>query len=332
MKGKIALEEHFAFEGTLQGPEYLRGKAAVCPSLRQQLTDLHEERIGRMDKGGIEYSILSLHAPACQGMTNRKEAAALARWANDYLAEQVAKHPERLGGWATLPMVDPDAASEELIRCVKQLGFKGALVNGFSYDRSSPDGMVYYDEPQYWPFWEELEKLDSVFYLHPRDPLPAQQAPYRGHPWLLGAAWAYGVETGTHALRLICSGLFDKYPKLKIFLGHLGEGLSFHMWRTDHSVARDPRGIKIKKKPSEYWHSNFYVTTSGNFTSLSLATAIREIGVERIMFAVDYPYERVEEATEWFDSAPLGETDRYHIGRGNAVRILRLPEAKGAAQ
>jgi predicted TIM-barrel fold metal-dependent hydrolase len=336
MQGKIALEEHFAFEGTLAGAEFLHGKSAFWPILRRQLLDLHEERIAKMDALGIEYAILSLNAPTAQAMTNKQEAIDLCRRANDYLAEQVAKRPDRLGGFATLPMLDAEAATAELIRSVKDLGFKGGLTNGFSHQVGNPESAVYYDEKQYWPFFEQVEKLDCIFYMHPRDPTASQQLMYTGHPWLLTAAWAFGVETGTHTLRLICSGLFDHYPKLKVLVGHLGEGLTFHRWRIDHCVARDPRGISIKKKPSEYLHSNFYFTTSGNFTDLSLQNAVQEMGADRILFSADYPYEKMEEAAEWFDRAPIGENDRMKIGRTNAIKLLDLKlgtgKGKGAAR
>lgn len=324
MQGKIALEEHFAFEGTLAGAEFLHGKSAFWPVLRRQLLDLHEERIAKMDALGIEYAILTLNAPTVQLMTNVKEAVDLCRRANDYLAEQIARRPDRFGGFATLPMLDADAATVELTRCVKDLGFHGGLVNGFSHKPGNPDSAVYYDEKQYWPFFEQVQKLDVVFYMHPRDPIPSQQLMYTGHPWLLTAAWAFGVETATHVLRLICSGLFDQCPNLKIGVGHLGEGLTFHRWRVDHCVARDPRGINLKKKPSEYLHSNFCFTTSGNFTTQSLQNAIAEMGADRILFSADYPYEKMEEAAEWFDAAAIGENDRLKIGRTNAIKLLNL--------
>jgi predicted TIM-barrel fold metal-dependent hydrolase len=328
MQGKITIEEHFAFEGTLAGAEFLHGKSQFWPILKRQLVDLHEERIEKMDKLGIEFAILSLNAPAVQAMTNKKEAVELARRANDYLAEQVAKRPDRYAGFATLPMLDPEASAREFTRCVCELGFKGALVNGFAHKEGVEQSAVYYDEPQYWPFWEQVEKLDVPFYLHPRDPITSQQHMYNGHPWLLTAAWAFGVETGTHALRLMCSGLFDKYPNLKIIIGHLGEGLTFSMWRVDHATRRDPRGIKALKKPSEYFRTNFYLSTSGNFHTLSLQSALAEIGADHMLFACDYPYEKMEQAAEWFDTASISENDRLKIGRTNALSLFKLGEKK----
>lgn len=328
MQGKITIEEHFAFEGTIAGAEFLHGKSQFWPVLKRQLVDLHEERIEKMDKLGIEFAILSLNAPAVQAMTNKKDALELSRRANNYLAEQVAKRPDRFAAFATLPMLDPDASAKELTRCVKELGFKGALINGFSHKEGIEQSAVYYDELQYWPFWEQVEKLDVPFYLHPRDPITSQQLLYNGHPWLLTAAWAFGVETGTHALRLMCSGVFDKYPNLKIIMGHLGEGLTFSLWRVDHATRRDPRGIKALKKPSEYFRSNFYLTTSGNFHTLSLQSTLMEMGADRIMFSCDYPYEKMEQAAEWFDAASIGETDKLKIGRLNAMNLFKLGEKK----
>ncbi len=330
MQGKIALEEHFAFEGTIGDAEFLHGKSSIWPTLRRHLMDIQEERIAKMDKLGIEVQVLSLNAPAVQAMTNTGHAVELARRANDFLAEQIVKRPDRFAGFATLPLQDPEASTRELSRCVTELGFKGALLNGFSHEPGNPESAVHYDLPQYWDFWSVVENLGVPFYLHPRDPIPSQQLLYSRHPWLLTAAWAFGVETATHALRLICSGLFDKYPKLKILIGHLGEGLPFSMWRVDHRTGMDPRGITIKKRPSEYFRSNFWLTTSGNFHTLSLLDAILEVGADHLVFACDYPYESMEEAANWFDAADINESVRLKIGRTNAMNLLNLGQPKSA--
>ena len=188
--------------------------------------DLHGRRIRLMDEHGIEMMLLSLNAPAVQAIPDPKKANEIARKANDYLAEQVAKRPDRFQALAALPMQDPDMAARELERCVKEMGFIGALVNGFS-QVGDPNTIVYYDMKQYWPFWATMEKLDVPFYLHPRNPLPQHAKIYEGHSWLMGPSWAFGQETAVHALRLMGSGLFDAYPKLNIILGHMGEGLPF---------------------------------------------------------------------------------------------------------
>ena len=245
MEGKIALEEHFALEETLKDDLY-KVWFPAWDDMRRRLLDLHDLRLTEMDKHGIEYSVLSLHNPAVQGVPDAKKAIQLARKANDLLAETVARSPNRFGGFAALPMQDPDAAIVELTRCVKELGFKGANVNGFS-EVGSPGAVVYLDDARYETFWAAVEKLDVPFYLHPRDPV-SREAIYEGHPWFRGSAWAFGAETSLHALRLMGSGLFDRYPGLNVILGHLGEGLPYMIWRVDHRIARTPRGIPARKR------------------------------------------------------------------------------------
>jgi 2,3-dihydroxybenzoate decarboxylase len=324
MDRKIALEEHFALEETLQDSLYSVWFPA-WPDMRRRLLDLHDLRLPEMDKHGIELSIMSLHNPAVQGVPEASKAIELARRANDVLAEAVAKRPDRFAGFAALPMQDPDAATVELKRCVKDLGFKGANVNGFS-EVGAPGAVVYLDDARYLSFWAEVEKLNVPFYVHPRDPV-SREAIYEGHPWFRGSAWAFQAETSLHALRLMASGLFDRYPGLNIILGHLGEGLPYSIWRVDHRISRTPRGIPAKKKLAEYLRSNFYITTSGNFRTQTLVDAMLEVGSDRILFSVDYPFEDCIEAAEWFDQASISETDRLKIGRTNAVALFRLAEA-----
>jgi 2,3-dihydroxybenzoate decarboxylase len=206
-----------------------------------------------------------------------------------------------------------------------ELGFRGALANGFS-QVGDANTAVYYDLKRYWPFWGTVQQLDVPFYLHPRNPLPAWSRIYDGHPWLLGASWAFGVETATHALRLMGSGLFDEYPRLQIILGHLGEGLPYSMWRIDNHNAylNMPNSCPAKRKMSEYFCSNFHLTTAGNFRTQSLIDAIVEIGADRILFSADWPFESMADAAIWFDSASISEPDRVKIGRTNALRLFKL--------
>ena len=324
MKGKIGLEEHFALPDTAVNP---RGTYAesTWAELKGRLLELHGERLALMDKHGIEMMVVSLNAPAVQAIPDPKKAVEVARRANDALAEQIAKRPDRFQGLAALAMQDPDAAIKELERCVKQLGFKGALVNGFS-QVNAPDNAVYYDLPQYRPFWAAVERLDVPFYLHPRSPLPRDARLYAGHPWLMGAAWAFGNETAVHALRLMGSGLFDEHPRLAIVLGHLGEGLPYGLWRIDNcnAGAQKTDGNRAKKKIAEYVRSNFYVTTSGNFSTQALIHAILQIGADHVMFSVDWPFEDIDRAAVWFDDADISENDRLKIGRTNAARLFKL--------
>jgi gamma-resorcylate decarboxylase len=324
MKGKIGLEEHFAVPDTALNP---RGTYAesTWAELKGRLLDLHGERLALMDKHGIEMMVVSLNAPAVQAIPDPKAAVALARRANDALAEQIATRPDRFQGLAALAMQDSDAAINELERCVKQLGFKGALVNGFS-QINDPDNAVYYDLPQYRPFWAAVERLGVPFYLHPRSPLPRDARLYAGHPWLMGAAWAFGNETAVHALRLMGSGLFDEHPRLAIVLGHLGEGIPYGLWRIDNcnAGAQKTDGNRANKPIAEYVHSNFYVTTSGNFSTQALIHAILQIGADHVMFSVDWPFEEIDRAAVWFDAADISENDRRKIGRTNASRLFKL--------
>ena len=322
MIGKIALEEHFALEETLEDSQ----KYAVSGSwnhLQRRLLDLGDERLAEMDRHGIERAILSLNSPAVQAVFDSRRAIEIARRSNDILAEAIARHPGRFAGFAALPMQDPAAGVAELTRTVRELGFKGALVNGFS-QVGAEGTVVYYDDPAYRDFWATVEQLGVPFYLHPRDPLLSREPILEGHPWLQGSAWAFGVETAIHALRLIASGLFDRYPRLMMILGHLGEGIPYNVWRLDHRLSKSPRGIPARGTMTEYLRSNFYLTTSGNFRTSTLMNAIAEVGVERVLFSVDYPFEDTVDGTSWFDSAEISEADRRAIGRDNAVRLFGL--------
>ena len=325
MNGKIALEEHFALPETLDDSTgYAVGGAWSL--LERRLLDLDQDRISEMDRHGIGYAIVSLNSPAIQAIPDPARAIEVARRANDVLAEAVARHPDRLGGFAALPMQDPDAATDELTRAVKDLGFKGALVNGFS-QVGDADTVVYYDDPGYASFWARVEALDVPFYLHPREPLPGREPIYDGHPWLLGPVWAFGAETAVHALRLMCSGLFDRHPDLTLILGHLGEGLPYNAWRIDHRMRKMPKGVPARRTITEYLRSNVFLTTSGNFRTPALLDAIAEVGSLRILFSVDYPFEETADAAAWFDHVDLPEGDRRRMGRDNAIALFELAES-----
>jgi 2,3-dihydroxybenzoate decarboxylase len=324
MLGKVGLEEHFAL------PETVLDSTAQTPTecwdeLRGRLLDIHDRRLYEMDANGMEMMILSLNSPTVQAIPSARAANEFAMRANDFLAEQVAARPDRFQAFAALPLQDPELAARELERCMTQLGFKGALVNGFS-QIDDPENIVYYDAPQFAGFWDEVEKLDAPFYLHPRNPLPSRAQIYEGHPWLMGPPWAFGQETAVHALRLMASGLFDRNPALKIVLGHLGEGLPYSMWRVDNYNAWLQGN---KKYPAEhplgyYFSKNFYLTTSGNFRTQTLIDAILEIGSDRIMFSTDWPFEDIDAAAHWFDTTSISEADRLKIGRTNAQSLFKL--------
>jgi 2,3-dihydroxybenzoate decarboxylase len=320
VQGKIAVEEHFRIEETKGSEGRYRGP--YWSGLSGKLLDVHGTRLAEMDQNGIEFAVLSLNSNAVQGIFEVAKAVEIARKANDALAEVIAKRPDRFAGLAALPMQDPQAAAAELVRCVRALGFKGALVNGFS-QVGSADTAVYYDLPQYRPFWAEVERLGVPFYLHPRDQLPSRRQAYEGHPYLVGSPWGFADETAIHALRLMGSGLFDEYPKLQIVLGHLGERIPYDLWRLDHRLAKVP-DRPAKRAMGDYFRQNFYVTTSGHFCTQSLIHAILTLGADRVLFAVDYPFEDHAQATSWFDTADIAEGDRRKIGRDNATTLFGL--------
>ena len=318
--GKIALEEHFALAETVN-TSY--AKVDLTPEFQLQIQEIGSGRIAEMDRGGVEFCILSLGAPGIQAIPGLSQAIVLSRRANDYLAEHIAKYPKRLKGFAALPLQDPQAAAQELTRCVNELGFCGALVNGFS-QIGDADSAVFYDLPQYRPFWATVQQLDVPFYLHPRAPLASRQQAYEGHPWFVAAPWGFAVETSIHALRLMGSGLFDEFSKLKVILGHLGEGLPFNIWRVDHRIAKAPPRPKLKLSMSQYLRENFYITTSGNFHTPALTNVMAEVGADRVLYSVDYPFEDMAEASKWFEQAAISEADRLKIGRTNAQKLFRL--------
>jgi len=319
MQGKIALEEHFVIPETLSASYGASGG----PEFQRRLEDIGSARIAEMDRGGLDACILSLVGPGIQAIPNVSQATGIARRANDHLAEQIAKNPKRFKGFAAMPLQDPEAAAKELERCVRELGFCGALVNGWS-QIGTPDSTVFYDLPQYRDFWATVQQLDVPFYLHPRS-ASAHQPAYEGHPWLTSSIWGFMAETAIHALRLMGSGLFDDYPKLKVILGHLGEGLPCSIWRIDNRILRTLGDKPKAKLPiGHYLRENFYITTSGNFRTQTLTEVMFEVGADRILYSVDYPFEDTAIAAEWFDHAAISEADRLKIGRSNAARLFRI--------
>lgn len=322
MKDKIALEEHFAIDLTIEQSK-VYAKPGVWEKLRSDLLDVEQQRLERMEESGTAFSILSLNAPGTQGIPNPAEAIQVAQRANDALAEFVSRHPHQLGGFAALPMQDPDAAAQELDRCVRDLGFHGFMVNGFA-QVGDVDTIVYYDDPRFNDFWGVVEGLDKPFYLHPRDPLPQNARAFKDMIWLGAPTWAFAMETSTHALRLLTCGLFDRHPKLQMILGHMGECLPFHLWRIDHTLKIAPRGNPAKRAVSEYLRDNVWITTSGVFHTPAMLMTMLTVGADRILFSVDYPFEIHAEAAAWFDTCEISEADRRKIGRDNARRLFGL--------
>jgi len=318
---KIALEEHFMAPGFERySKTFLQHiDKATYAELASRLADFDELRLTQMDRAGIDVTVLSQTGPGVQGEQDTPKAIASASENNDFLAGQVARHPTRYAGFAALPMQSPEAAAAELSRAVEQLGFKGALVNGHTLGR-------YYDDPAFDVVWERFQALDVPLYLHPID-FPVVPVSLAGHAELNGATWGWGVETATHALRLLFGGVFDRFPGLKLILGHMGEGLPFQRWRFDSRFAAYPHGIRLQRAPSEYIGSNIVITTSGVCSPAALAGAIAEMGEEAVMFSVDYPYESTAVAADFIEAAPMSERTRALVCHGNAERILKLDPA-----
>jgi 5-carboxyvanillate decarboxylase len=243
------------------------------------------------------------------------------------LAEIVyKKYPGRFAGYCALPWQEPDAAPAELERAVKDLKLKGPMV----YAGQSGS---YMDDKKYWGIYEMAEKLDVPVYIHPGAILPDMSGPYNSpYPIVAGAMWGFAAATGLNAVRLIVSGVFDKYPGLKIMLGHLGEGIPYWLWRMDNMypkyqaiLDKDAPGNNLKKLPSQYFKENFYVVTSGMFWEPVLQLGITALGSDRILYGCDYPPESdLVFASKWIDSVSISDSDREKICHLNAERLLRL--------
>ena len=321
---KIGFEEHFAIPETLGETRAFAGESGKWDEFQAEILDLDELRLEFMDNAGIELAVLSLNAPGVQGILDADTAVDIARKGNDRAAEAVRKYPDRYAAFAALPMHSPDAAAAELRRCVNDLGFKGCMVNGFQ-QVGDPDNLKYYDQPEYRRFWATVAELDVPFYLHPRMQIPSQARNCDGHPWLMSAPWGFAVETSIHALRLCGSGLFDEFPGLRVCLGHLGEGIPFGLWRIDARMRFSPRGYRGKRPLGDYFRENFHLTISGNFDDAAFRCTLDVIDNNKIYYSSDYPFERMQDASDWFNGTPVIEDDaRRRIGRENAIRLLNL--------
>ena len=319
MVHKIALEEHFLSPGF---EDYWRTTVGnvdpkVATNLLARLTDFGGMRLESMDQAGIARSVLAIAGPGVQSERDVATARRRAAESNDFLAREVQKRPDRYSGFAHLPMQDPLAAANELERCVRELKFCGAMINGHTNGQ-------YLDHPSLHPFWERAEALSAPIYIHPTDPIAPSPA-LEGHNGLRRATWEWGFETGSHALRLVFGGLFDRFPRATVMLGHLGETLPFLLWRFDSRSKL--YGVKLARQPSEYIKHNFMVTTSGMCSTEPLHCTIAALGADHVMFGADYPFESAQEAGEFMDHTPLAEPVRENIAFNNAARFLGLPEA-----
>ena len=310
----IAIEEHY-FDPEIVA-EFDKKTSFEGTPIRKRMDDLYDARIKDMDASGIDMQVLSQGAPGVQRFDAEK-ATKLAIAANDRLHETCQRHPDRFSGFATVPSPAPEAAADELERTVKDFGFKGGMIHGLTNGD-------FIDQKKYWPIFARAEALDVPIYIHPAVPHPdvvkAYYADYlHKYPSLLTAAWGFTVETATAGIRMVLSEIFEEYPKLQIILGHLGEGLPFLLWRISDSLSRDS-DYPFREKFCKHFH----ITTSGNFSDPAMLCSIMEMGVDRIMFSVDYPFAPNMQGTEWMEQISLSPDDKEKILHGNAEKLLRI--------
>ena len=334
---KIAIEEHFIDPALVQpyygdsfsaelaqdDSDYAGFNPEFAKTVEARLHDLHNARIEEMDAAGIELAILSHTIGGVEGIPDAAEAVRTATRVNDFLAGEIAASNGRFAGFATLPLQDVDAAVRELGRAVRELGMVGVMVNGFT---DLAGDKLYLDEPRFDPVWAALRELDVPLYLHPRLPARAvQDAMYRGHPELIGAAWGFAPETATHVLRIVYGGVFDRHPQAKLIIGHLGETLPFFAGRIQRAFEYNPYTQRTRQRLQDYLSSNIWITTSGNFNDQALITTLLTVGADHILFASDYPYDMSTDAARWIERAPISENDRRKICYDNAAALFGLP-------
>jgi predicted TIM-barrel fold metal-dependent hydrolase len=311
----IAIEEHY-FDPELLAQNNDGWVQRMDPEIKKRLNDLGDLRIKEMDEGGIDVAVLSHGGHGMQALS-ADVAVPLAKGVNDRLYETVRGHPDRYAAFAVLPTADPKAAADELERCVTKYGFKGAMTHGLQKGE-------FLDLPKYWPIYERAAALDVPIYLHPSTPHPAVHEAYykdyaKSHPGIATAALAYTVEGMVQGVRIVLSGVFDKHPNLKIILGHMGEGIPFLIWRIHHTLGHSS-AVEFR----EIFCKHFWVTTSGFFSDPALMCTIMEMGADRVIFSIDWPYIKNDEGTEWLDHAALSAEDKAKIYSGNAEKLLRM--------
>jgi 2,3-dihydroxybenzoate decarboxylase len=315
--GKIALEEHML----LDQEDHIDRWRTLVPMIPEQfvqriipqLTDT-SRRLDLMDQAEIDLAVLS-NGGSVQGFFEPQAALRMAREANDYLAEVVRARPDRFAAFATTPLQHPEEGADELQRAVEQLGLVGTMLFG------QTDGR-YLDDRSFDPFWERVQDLDVPVYLHAADAaaLPPSQA---GRPELRGAAWSWTAETATHALRIVFGGVFDRFPRVRVILGHMGETLPFFLWRLDQRASAFADHAS-EMTPSGLVRRNIRVTTAGAFSDEPLRCALDALGEDNVMYSVDYPFESMTEAAEWLDTAKVDAQVRAKIEGGNAQALLKL--------
>jgi predicted TIM-barrel fold metal-dependent hydrolase len=331
----IALEEAFLHPKLreLYPPSYVK----LLGMVNDRLTDVGPERIRRMDAAGIDLQVLSHVQPGVQ-ILDRDTAIQLSREINDWLGGIIKEYPTRFAAFAMLPTQSPEDAADELERTVTQLGFKGALINGHTNG-------LYMDDLSFSPLFERAQALDVPIYIHPTDPPQTiMDTYYKDYP-ALTQSWGWQVETGTHLLRLMSGGVFDRYPRLKIIIGHMGELIPFNIKRINTALTMGnwllasqskDNGVAGQKGMQQsvyyYMRQNVFITTSGVFDEAALQCAIAELGIDNILFSVDDPFGDNFEGVDFLNKAKLSAEDREKLAHGNAERVLKLSSERNAAR
>ncbi len=312
----IAIEEHFNLPEIENAPE---NKGRINPA-GDLLYDLDNGRLARMDAAGIDVQVLSSPATSVQFFAPARSVE-LARKVNDHLAAAIARNPGRFYGFATLPTPDPAASVVELERAVREYGFKGAMIQGHTNGQ-------FLDHKDFWPILEAAEALGVPIYLHPTYPPPAVFDAYYADlarpiaMTLSGPGWGWHVDTGMHTLRLVLSGVFDRFPGLQLIIGHMGEAIPFNLARAESVMARG--APHLQRRITDYFLTNIFITTSGYFTFPPLLCALMVLGADRIIFSVDYPFSDNQEARAFFDAIPLSLVDKEKIAHGNVEALLGI--------
>jgi 5-carboxyvanillate decarboxylase len=301
---------------------FFGGKSERASLLAARIQDLGDRRIADMDSVGIDMQVVSLTAPGVQ-IFDAATGTSLATRFNDELAEVVRRRPDRYAGLAAIAPQDPQRAAQELERAVRHLGLKGAIVN--SHTRGE-----YMDDPKFWDIFAAAESLGVPIYLHPTTPSKAMIEPFLARG-LDGAVFGFAVETGLHALRLIVAGVFDRFPRLQIVLGHLGEGLPYWLSRFDfmHTIITNTNRYgaaapKLAKPLSAYLRENFHYTTSGMGWAPPIMYVHQVMGADRLLYAMDYPYQFVPDEVKAQDALPMSDADKRKFFQTNAERLFSL--------
>ena len=336
---RIATEEAFAPPEMLEiyrkilgkgdadpGFQGLMGFYMSSPSARAQhimrcLTDLDQLRIQHMDECGIDKQVIALTAPGLQAM-DKSTAVAFAQIANDQLADAIRRHPTRFVGMIAVAPQDPTAAAKEIERGVSSLGMNSVIINSHTHGE-------YLSDPKFWDIFAAAQAHDVPIYLHPNS-LPKNMIQSFQECGLDGAIYGFGVETGLHALRIITAGVFDRFPKLKMIIGHMGEALPFWMYRLDYmhraTVAsqRYDSMKPIEKKPSDYLRENFYITNSGVAWEPAIKFSQAVLGVDRVLYAMDYPYQHQLDEVVALDNMAMSAEDKKKFFQTNAETVFKI--------